>query len=81
MIEIQKVENYLRTLFLQNQWKKAGLNEETALHYLHLHDYQINKALEETVENPLILRKFIIDLDRQNEKIELYAYIGSLTDK
>ena len=63
---------------MQRNWRKAGLSEEIALQYLQLHDYRINKALCESEEQPQVLRQLIIKHQKQQERIELFAYIGSL---
>ena len=55
-----------------------GLKEETALLYLHRHEYQIDKALEESIENPQILRQIIKAENKGEQRSELVAYIGEL---
>ena len=73
-----KVDEYLRALQMQRNWRKAGLSEETALLYLAQHDYRIDRALCESEENPNVLRQMVVKFQKQHERIELFAYIGSL---
>jgi hypothetical protein len=63
---------------MQRNWRKAGLSEEIALLYLQQHDYRIEKALCESEENPSVLRQLVTKQQKQQERIELFAYIGSL---
>ena len=46
--------------------------------YLHRHEYQIDKALEESIENPQILRQIIKAENKGEQRSELVAYIGEL---
>ena len=65
---------------MQELWQKADLTEEIALKFLQMHGYRVQKALEETVDKPQILRKMIIETNRQNEKIELIASVAALLE-
>ena len=49
---------------MQEFWRKTDLTEELALKYLQMHEYRIQKALEETVDKPNILRKMIAETNR-----------------
>ena len=76
----REVNRYLKSLFIQKIWQLSGLTEDIALKYLQCHDYRIDKALAETVEDATKLRRLIAEKQSTDERAELISWISSLTD-
>ena len=78
-LPVELVDQYLQALSF-NWGPKSGLTEETALRYLVIHHYQVEKAIGETLQEPSHLKALIREETRIAEKIETIAFIGSLLD-
>ena len=78
-ISDEKLDTYL--IALSYNWgPKSGLTEEIALKYLASHEYEVEKTILETLQEPTILKALIRESNRLAEKIETIAFIGSLLD-
>ena len=78
-LEDRLVEQYLQALSF-NWGPASGLTQEIALTYLMSHDYNVENALKETIQQPSILKLLIKNIIKNAEKIETIAFIGSLTE-